>query len=247
MFEELDIFVFTLGLTEAWRSTGDGAVFPIAPGVAGGVFNPERFEFVNFGAAEIVQDLKEFLAKLLGVNAHARVILTVSPVPLIATYEARHVLVSTTYSKSVLRVAAEELARSSRNVTYFPSYEIIVGNFNRGRYFAPDLRSVTPAGVQHVMRMFFRHFTPDVTITAAIRETMEIACEEESLVRSQRAPAGTPRNRAAPAGSRPTVPVAPRPTPVIAPMPSQQKPARTWPGFLTAAWRRPELEHRTFM
>ena len=36
MFEQADWLVFTLGLTEAWRSKADGAIFPVAPGVAGG-------------------------------------------------------------------------------------------------------------------------------------------------------------------------------------------------------------------
>nr|WP_262984797.1 GSCFA domain-containing protein [Sphingomonas daechungensis] len=31
MFETLDVFVFTLGLTECWRSKEDGAVFPLCP------------------------------------------------------------------------------------------------------------------------------------------------------------------------------------------------------------------------
>ena len=39
MFETLDIFVFTLGLTEGWVSTADGAVFPLCPGVSGGLFD----------------------------------------------------------------------------------------------------------------------------------------------------------------------------------------------------------------
>lgn len=203
MFEELDVFVFTLGLTEAWRAKADGAVFPLAPGVSGGMFDPELVEFVNFGVAEIVKDLKTFLARLLRVNARARVILTVSPVPLIATYEPRHVLVSTSYSKSALRVAAEEVARSAANVTYFPSYEIITGSFNRGSYFAPDLRSVTPEGVDHVMRVFFRHFSPDATIAAAVRETMETVCEEESIVRPLPAARARPPRRAGPANVPP--------------------------------------------
>ena len=32
-FRDLDVFVFTLGLTEAWVAKADGAVFPLAPGV----------------------------------------------------------------------------------------------------------------------------------------------------------------------------------------------------------------------
>lgn len=206
MFAELDVFVFTLGLTEAWRAKGDGAVFPLAPGVSGGMFDPELVEFVNFGVAEIVEDLKTFVARLSRVNARARVIVTVSPVPLIATYEPRHVMVSTSYSKSVLRVAAEEVARSATNVTYFPSYEIITGSFNRGRYFAPDLRSVTPDGVEHVMRMFFRHFSPDTTIAAAVRETIETVCEEEAIIRPVPAARARPPRRAGPAGVPPARP-----------------------------------------
>ncbi|MDO9527138.1 MAG: GSCFA domain-containing protein, partial [Gemmobacter sp.] len=46
--EECDVFVFTLGLTECWVDTRDGAVFPVAPGVAGGVYDPETVGFRNF-------------------------------------------------------------------------------------------------------------------------------------------------------------------------------------------------------
>src|SRR5205807_6284661 len=33
MFEQCDVFIFTLGLTEGWEAMADGAVFPLAPGV----------------------------------------------------------------------------------------------------------------------------------------------------------------------------------------------------------------------
>ena len=119
--------------------------------------NSSRYEFVNFRARDVTLDLLKFARRLGDVNPSAKIILTVSPVPLVATYENRHVLVSTTYSKSALRVAAEEVASKLENVWYFPSYEIITGNFNRGAYFEKDLRSVTPEGVDHVMRLFFEH------------------------------------------------------------------------------------------
>jgi hypothetical protein len=117
MFETLDVFVFTLGLTEAWRSRVDGSVYPLAPGVAGGSFDPARHEFVNFPVDEVRADMAEFVHELRKVNRRCRIVLTVSPVPLIATYEPRYVLVSTAYSKAVLRVAAEETAREFRDVT----------------------------------------------------------------------------------------------------------------------------------
>ena len=159
--EELDVLVFTLGLTEVWVSREDGAAYPLCPGVAGGVFAESRHIFVNLKVSDVVADLNAALAIIRSKNPQARFILTVSPVPLIATATGQNVLVSTTYSKSVLRVACEEVATDYGNVTYFPSYEIITGNYNRGRYFAPDLRSVTEEGVAHVMRLFMQHYAGD--------------------------------------------------------------------------------------
>ena len=35
LFRKINVFVFTMGLTEGWRAKADGSVFPIAPGVQG--------------------------------------------------------------------------------------------------------------------------------------------------------------------------------------------------------------------
>jgi hypothetical protein len=159
MFENLDVFVFTLGLTEHWVCRDDGAVLPVCPGVNGGSFSDEKYEFQNLDVNEVLQDMEEFVNLLRGVNKNSKMVLTVSPVPLAATAENKHVLVSTTYSKSVLRVAAEMLSRHHENVGYFPSYEIVTGSFNRGQYFAKNLRDVVEDGVRHVMRLFLKHAT----------------------------------------------------------------------------------------
>ncbi|QGM45355.1 GSCFA domain-containing protein [Methylocystis heyeri] len=199
-FENLDVFVFTLGLTECWRSRADGAVFPVCPGVVGGTFSPERHEFVNLTVEDVVSDMSAFIGGLRGVNPGARIILTVSPVPLVATAEPRHVLVSTVYSKSVLRVACERLVQSFEGVAYFPSYEIIAGGFASKNYFAEDKRSVTQEGVDHVMAVFERHFIEDSPEQAAMRlalqllnaqtdssplqnvsKAMKLMCDEEAL------------------------------------------------------------------
>jgi hypothetical protein len=156
--EELDVFIFTLGLTETWEAKGDGAVFPVCPGVSGGTFDLANYRFVNFGVEAVARDMRCAIEFILAKNPAARFLLTVSPVPLIATMEDRSVIVSTTYSKSVLRVAADMMQAEFPSATYFPSYEIICGNFNRGQYFGADLRSVTEAGVDHVMRLFMRHY-----------------------------------------------------------------------------------------
>ena len=156
MFQSVDVFIFTLGLTECWSAKADGAVYPLCPGVAAGRFDPERHVLLNLSAQEIVEDLDAFLTELRAVNPGALLILTVSPVPLAATAEPRHVWTSTTLSKATLRVAAEEIARRP-GVAYFPAYEVITSPAARGAYFEEDLRSVSSTGVDHVMRLFFRH------------------------------------------------------------------------------------------
>ncbi len=161
MFEDCAVFVFTLGLTEAWQSRVDGTVYPVAPGVSGGDFDPARHEFVNFDVLQVMADLDQFLRLLKELNPWVKVILTVSPVPLIATYEPRNVLVATTYSKSVLRVAAETAYRNYEWVEYFPSYEIITGNYNNSAYYEADYRSINSLGVDHAMRCFLAHYAEE--------------------------------------------------------------------------------------
>ncbi|MYM67030.1 GSCFA domain-containing protein [Pseudoduganella sp. FT55W] len=167
MFEQLDVFVFTLGLTEAWLSADDGAVFPVSPGSGlGGEFDPARHRYHNFSVAEVTEHLSQFITRLAEVNPRAQVILTVSPVPLMATFEDRHVLQATTYSKAVLRVAVEEVLRRHDNAHYFASYEIVTATGD-SNYFAPDRRSVLPAAVAHVIACFRRQYMGDEAIASA--------------------------------------------------------------------------------
>lgn len=194
MFSSVDTFVFTLGLTECWVSADDGAAFPLAPGVAGGVYDPQRYHFLNFGVDEVVADLREFFARLRSVNPGARMILTVSPVPLAATRSGNHVLHASTLSKAVLRVAAENVCSESPDIMYFPSYEIITAPSARGGYFGPDLRSVAPEGVEHVMGVFMRRVAgrsagePQVesgaaAIAAELARALDASCDEQLYAR----------------------------------------------------------------
>ena len=64
----MDVFVFTLGLTEAWIDRRDGAVFPLAPGVAAGRYDPDIHRFQNFGAAEVVEDLNRSVEAIRALN-----------------------------------------------------------------------------------------------------------------------------------------------------------------------------------
>lgn len=155
LFGQIDVLIFTLGLTETWCDRETGLVFPVAPGVIAGTFDPERHEFLNQTHAEVVADMEAALAALWSVRPDAQVILTVSPVPLTATASGAHVLSATTYSKAVLRAAAGELAARHARVDYFPSYEMIAGlPFGAPQYEA-NLRTVREGAIDRVMQVFF--------------------------------------------------------------------------------------------
>ncbi|HEY5972149.1 MAG TPA: GSCFA domain-containing protein [Pseudoxanthomonas sp.] len=195
VFEQADVLIFTLGLTECWVSREDGAAYPMCPGTVAGEYDPLRHELLNLEVEDVESDMRMFIDELHAVNPSAKVILTVSPVPLAATALDRHVLVSTTASKAVLRVAAERLAKRP-SVAYFPAYEIITAPSRGKGYFSENLRSIREEGVEHVMRCFFRHACgqeagPESPLSdpsvdnedfmARMQEVVDTLCEEAQL------------------------------------------------------------------
>ncbi len=169
LFEQVDIFIFTLGLTEAWVDKRNGRVYPTAPGTIAGDYDPEIYEFHNFGFQEIYDDFVEFYELLREQNKRVKIILTVSPVPLTATASDNHVLVATTYSKSVLRAVAGALSQEYRRIDYFPSYEMIASPWSKGFFYDANMRTVNAGGVASVMRVFFEQHSSK----SADKETRE--------------------------------------------------------------------------
>ncbi|MFD1703480.1 GSCFA domain-containing protein [Methylopila henanensis] len=183
-----DVFLFTLGLTECWQDAATGEVFPLCPGVAAGRFDPQRHILRNFGFERIRDDLQAATAVLKRLNPAIRVILTVSPVPLIATVSGEHALVANTYTKSTLRAVAGELAAGDPTVDYFPSYEMVATSPMRGMFYNPNMRTITPAGVAFVMEAFFAEQgaapaepSPSAPQPPAQPTANDLACEEELL------------------------------------------------------------------
>lgn len=154
LLKKADLFIFTFGLTEAWRDRRDGVVFPSCPGAIAGEFDETKHEFVNFSYEETLEDFLRFAELARSVNPAMKFLVTVSPVPLTATASGDHVLPATVYSKSVLRAVCGALRQRCDFVDYFPSYELIASHPIRGAYYEANLRSVAPVGVEQVMKRF---------------------------------------------------------------------------------------------
>jgi hypothetical protein len=100
-------------------------------------------------------DALDRIHRLLSEHGHPQleILVTVSPVPLDATFTGADVVTANSYSKSVLRAAASEWSQNHRNISYFPSYEIVM-NSARDRAWFMDGRHVRHDMVAHVMEVF---------------------------------------------------------------------------------------------
>ena len=198
VFYAATLFVFTLGLTEAWCADSSGGrgmgraagrAYPVCPGIyADDPAHPYRFH--NFGFAEVLADMTHFIARLGVINPGARVLLTVSPVPLTATYGTDHVLTATMHSKSILRAVCGELAGQAGNVHYFPSYEMVANPYTPGSAYEANLRSVRADVVQRIMGFFAAEYMGgDMPVTqgpAPVAEAMldELICDDLAIEHS---------------------------------------------------------------
>ncbi|HWA90307.1 MAG TPA: GSCFA domain-containing protein [Rhizomicrobium sp.] len=184
-----EIFVFTLGLTEAWTHARTETAYPTAPGVACGEYRRARHRFKNFTTQEIYDDLSAFLALAKTHNPAMKLLLTVSPQRPVATASGKHVLVAAGYSKAALRAAAGQIESEHDDVDYFPSFEIATSPLAANLYFKPNLRTISDAGAAAAMDAFIAAYDPDgesaapppPTEAPAERSAEDAACDEELL------------------------------------------------------------------
>ena len=68
-------------------------------------------------------------------------------------------------------------------VDYFPSYEIISSFPYKASFYEPDLRSVSPIGVKHVMKIFFESTNmSNQTLSLQRKLDKDNVCEEVLLM-----------------------------------------------------------------
>ena len=185
VFKKMNLFIFTLGLTEMWVHKESQTVYPTAPGTLAGKYDENLYEFKNAGFKEIIKDFKTFISTVKKIRGGKRfkIILTVSPVPLTATASGKHVLLSTFHSKSILRATAGGLSKN-KNIDYFPSYEIVNNPKLYSSGFKENLRSVKDETVKKVMEHFSKEHPPiksNATSKKSKKTKNDVQCEEALL------------------------------------------------------------------
>jgi hypothetical protein len=122
-FEAADIVILTYGLAEVWESRLDGSVFSSRP-IA---FEPSRHGFRLLDYVECIGAIEATCRSIHHINPRAEIILTVSPVPLRATFRSEvNPVTANVYSKAVLLAAVQTASQRIDHTTYFPSYDIVM-------------------------------------------------------------------------------------------------------------------------
>ena len=178
MITQADLFVFTLGLTEAWVDLTTGRTLPVCPGVIAGEFDPARYQLKCFTYDEVLDDLIQIRKILREVRPEIRMLLTLSPVPLTATARPDHVLTASMAAKATLRAAIDAFVLTHEDADYFPSYEIVTSPVCGGPWFEPNGRDIRPDGVDRVMQYFFDAHDIDRQVSAAKDHDDDPVCED---------------------------------------------------------------------
>ena len=125
--QQADVFVITFGMAEVFINSSSGKVACQKPGYSGGAGEFET-EFHMSSFSENYENLKR-IAEIIGkVRPNARIVFTLSPISLARTFSDNDILVANAEGKGILRAALGQIARDFEQVTYFPSYEIVMHN-----------------------------------------------------------------------------------------------------------------------
>ena len=117
-------YVFTLGLAEIWEDRKTGGVF--WRGIPADIFDARRHVFRLSTVEENEQNIRRIIELIRTLNPSAPIVLTLSPVPLKATFGDVSCVGADCLSKSTLRLALHRvMATKPTNVYYWPSFEIV--------------------------------------------------------------------------------------------------------------------------
>ncbi|MBL8201650.1 MAG: GSCFA domain-containing protein [Chromatiales bacterium] len=155
-----DVVIVTLGLNEVWRDATHDIWLNSGPRYFSVRRQPNRYELHITDVADNQGALERFYAILKQLNPGSRLIVTVSPVPMTATFSGDDVLVANTRSKCTLRAAAEAFCRAHADVAYFPSFEMITLGAQSANY-APDRLHVLDEAVGKVTGAFIQAYLGD--------------------------------------------------------------------------------------
>jgi hypothetical protein len=188
---QASVFVLTLGLVEAWFDARSGKYLNIAPTMHAVRNDPGRYRVEVTNAQQNLEALEKIRVDILVLSPAAKIIVTVSPVPMNATFSEQDVAVANLRSKSTLRSVAGEFSDRHNNVDYFPTYDMIAMS-PRASAYHPDCLHVSDKAVGDMIRLFLKLYTGEdpSNIEFSERHYLDANPDIEAEVRSGRLESG---------------------------------------------------------
>jgi hypothetical protein len=154
-----NVFILTFGLSEIWYDQQTGGVFWRA--VPMKHYDSERHRFRVASFAETKGAIQRILALIANHAPDAAVVMTLSPVPLAATFRPVSCLTANSASKALIRAALDEVLREAGErphggVYYFPAYEAVKELFPQPH--VDDGRHFHSFVVPSIMALFEAHY-----------------------------------------------------------------------------------------
>jgi hypothetical protein len=159
------VLILTLGLTEIWEDKSDKSVICLP---SGPYFNEgggrDEYEFRVSRYQENLDNLETIYMLMKHHNPECRIVMTVSPVHLWATFRKdMDVISANCNSKSTLRAVVDEFVCRHENVFYFPSYEMATSFnmlMNQSCFeYGKENFHINRATVEMIMKHFFEFYS----------------------------------------------------------------------------------------
>lgn len=195
--KDADVIIITLGYVETWYDAELDIYLNVIPPTEILRKYPDRFRFRVLGHDEILEQLHGLHEVLLRHRTKPlKMLITVSPVPLLATFRDMDVLVANAYSKAVQRAALEQFVTQVPGVDYFPSYEFVTLSNPTVAWSRNDYRHVNPDLVARIMSSVIATYFPENAQPKAPAASVPTENAPTDNALTENAPAGT-----APAGT----------------------------------------------
>lgn len=179
IFLNTDFFIITLGLSEVWFDEVSNECFWRA--IPEDKYDPTRHKFKVCSMQESKQALQQIVDYIKKYVPDAKILFTMSPVPLAATFRPVSCLTANSVSKSVLRAALDEMIRDNEHLLnsklfYWPSYEIVKELFPNE--FTKDNRHVHEKILSMIMKLFESQYCKsDININEIEKEYKQVRKE----------------------------------------------------------------------
>lgn len=162
----LNVLIVTFGTSYVFSLKKTGKVVSNCHKIPASFFERKRLT-----VSQIVDEWGDLLIKLRERNPQLKVVFTVSPIR--HWKDGAH---GNQLSKSILLLAIDELQHKHRNISYFPSYELLLDDLRDYRFYAEDMIHPNEMAISYIWEYFAAMYFSE--------ETKNIIKEWRQLVKS---------------------------------------------------------------